>query len=215
MRAVLFCLAAALPATAAAEAMLYETGPGVPSGYVRFLNASAAPVAIRAGGAAIELGAGSFSRYQAIPSGAEQRAKAGVGGTAQEVRVTAATDEFVTVAIVAGAAPLLIRDLPQDFNALKADIAFLNADPACADAAMRAGARKTVVFERIAPGAMARRLVNPVEAVIEAACGTDPVTGSVDLGMLAARGRYSIAVIPDGAGGHRLVGGRDEQAKYD
>lgn len=216
VKAAILSLATWLLAGAAlAEPMLYDTGPGVPTGYVRFLNAAGTPIAIAAGGKEMALDSGIFSRFQTVPSGTEQRATAAAGDARQAIQVTVQTGEFVTIALFAEAPPLVIRNLPAEFNALKADIAFLNADPGCPAATMRAGAKKTIVFDNIAAGAMARRLVNPAAAQIEAACGTVPVSGMVDLGVLAPRNRYSIAVIPDGAGGHRLIGGQDEQPRYE
>lgn len=202
----------------AADIQLYETGPDVISGYVRFVNATGMAVEVAAGGATLALGTDDgarIGRFQAVPAGREQSATLHVGDDRKPVTITAQPDEFITIAVLDGAEALVIRDIPQDFNALKADIAFLNADPACAAGEMRAGARKTVVFKDVAPGAMARRLVNPVAAVIEASCGEVPVSGVVDLGTLAAGGRYSILVLPDGQGGHRLIGGADARAKYD
>lgn len=211
-------LAGFVAGTAAAEIQLYETGPDVVSGYVRFLNAASGDVEISAGGASLALPAtdeGRIGRFQAVPADSEQSAALTVGDAKDAVTIKAAPEEFITIAILDGAATLILRDTPTDFNALKADITFLNADPACAGAVMRAGAKKTVVFKDIAPGAMARRQVNPVAAVIEASCGETSVQGVVDLGTLAAGGRYSIVVLPDGAGGHRLIGGKDERAKYE
>ncbi|MCF4164835.1 alginate O-acetyltransferase AlgF [Zavarzinia compransoris] len=211
-------LAGFVAGTAFAEVQLYDTGPDVVSGYVRFLNAASGDVAVSAGGAGLALPAtdeGRIGRFQAVPAESEQSADVAVADAKGSVTIEAAPEEFITIAVLDGGKTLVIRDTPQDFNALKADITFLNADPACAGAVMRAGAKKTVVFKDVAPGAMARRQVNPVAAVIEAACGETPVEGVVDLGTLAAGGRYSIVVIPDRAGGHRLIGGRDERAKYD
>lgn len=199
------------------EIRLYPTGPGVVSGYVRFLDAAAGPVSVSTAAGSLSLGGADgmlIGRFQAVPAGTPQRATLTAPGGSGTVELTALPDEFVTIAILADGGSLLIRDKPQDFNALKADIAFLNADPACAGAKMRAGAKKTVVFDQVAPGGIARRLVNPAAAVIEAACGEADVPGTLDLGTLEPGGRYSIVIVPDGAGGRRLIGGRDERTSY-
>ncbi|RJF87937.1 cell division protein FtsQ [Oleomonas cavernae] len=207
----------ALGGLAAAEEQtkLYDTGPDVISGYVRFVNAARADVAITAGGSgALALGTGMIGRFQAVPARQELTATLAVAGKTAEVSVTLLPDEFVTIAVLDDAASLVLRDQPQDFNALKADIAFLNADPGCAGGVMRAGAKKTVVFSAVAPGQLARRSVNPVAALIEAGCGEAAAGGVLDLGLLEAGKRYSVVVVPDGAGGHVLIGGQDERARY-
>lgn len=202
-------------AQAEEQTKLYDTGPAVISGYVRFVNAAPAGVTVTAGGTgSLALDPGAIGRFQAVPAGRELTAAIAAGSATGTIAVTLQADEFVTIAVLDGATALVLRDRPQDFNALKADIAFLNADPGCTGAVMKAGAKKTVVFSDIAPGAIARRSVNPVAAVIEAACGDQAVPGSLDLGTLGAGGRYSIIVVPGAGGTHRLIGGLDERAKY-
>ncbi|MCW0180904.1 hypothetical protein [Zavarzinia sp.] len=220
VRRLLACAAviAAVPLAASGEEIrLYSTGPGVVSGYVRFLDAAAGPVSMSTAAGSQTLGGADgtlIGRFQAVPAGTPQRATLTASGGGSVVELTVAADEFVTIAILADGQSLLIRDTPRDFNALKADIAFLNADPACMGARMRAGAKKTVVFDRVAPGGIARRLVNPAVAVVEAACGEVDVPGTLDLGTLEPGGRYSVVIVPDGSGGRRLIGGRDERTSY-
>lgn len=214
--AVLALLAAGGPA-AAEEGRLYDTGPSVISGYVRFVNGGTDPVAISAGADTVTLGTADgerIGRFQAVP--ARQALTAGIrmGDREAAVTVTVLPDEFVTIAALDGAATLLLRDQPGDFNALKATIGFFNADPACADGAMIAGAKKTVVFSAVVPGGVARRSVNPVAATVEARCGEAAAGSPLELGQLGAGGRYSVIVIPAAAGGHRLIGGLDERARY-
>ena len=205
-------------AVAEEETKLYDTGPAVVSGYVRFVNAAQADVAITAGSSgALALGTGMpgrIGRFQAVPARQELTATLAVAGKTAAVSVTLLPDEFITIAILDDAASLVLRDQPQDFNALKADIAFFNADPGCTGGVMRAGAKKTVVFSAVAPGQLARRSVNPVAALVEAGCDEAAVAGTLDLGLLEAGQRYSVVVIPDGAGGHTLIGGQDERARY-
>lgn len=204
-------------ARAAEETKLYNTGPSVVSGYVRFLNAGGAEVSVKAGDSTLALGvedAARIGQFQAVPARQDLTATVTAGDKSSTVTVSVQPDEFVTIAVQPDATTLLLRDQPQDFNALKADIGFFNADPACATATMRAGAKKTEVFTGITPGQLARRSVNPIAAVVEASCGETPVAGTIDLGTLAAGGRYSVVVIPDGAGGQRLIGGQDLRAKY-
>jgi hypothetical protein len=211
-------LIAAGPAAALQETKLYNTGPDQISGYVRFVNAASGPVSISTGGTGkLELGMADgerIGRFQAVPARQKLAAQVRAGDRSGEVEITVDPDEFVTLAVFPDATTLALRDKPQDFNALKADIAFFNADPGCAGGVMRAGQKKAVVFSGIAPGALARRSVNPVKAVIEAACGETSAGTPVDLGTLNAGGRYSLIVIPDGAGGHRLIGTEDQRAKY-
>jgi hypothetical protein len=211
-------LVSAGAASAVQETKLYETGPSTISGYVRFVNAASGPVSVTTGGnRALVLDAADgqrIGRFQAVPARQRLAAQVRSGDKTTRVELTVEPDEFVTVAILADASTLPVRDKPQDFNALKADIAFYNADPACTQGVLKAGAKKTVVFSGVAPGGIARRSVNPVMAVLEAACGDAPAGAPVDLGALQAGGRYSVLLIPDGSGGNRLIGAADEKAKY-
>lgn len=209
-------LAGGQPA-AAAEGKLYETGPSVVSGYVRFVNAGTVAATIAAGAGTAVLGTVDGERigtFQAVPARQPLTATIGMAGQDGVVTVTVQPDEFVTIATLDGAATLVLRDLPADFNALKATIGFFNADPACAEGALVAGAGQTVVFKDIAPGDVARRSVNPVTATVAARCGAAVAGAPLALGQLSAGGRYSLIIIPAGAGGHRLVGGLDARARY-
>lgn len=213
-------LAAGLVSAGAALAMqetkLYETGPSTISGYVRFVNAASGTVSVSTGTGALVLDTGDgqrIARFQAVPARQKVAAQVRSGDKTRKVELTVEPEEFVTIAILANAS-LALRDKPQEFNALKADIAFYNADPACAQGILKAGAKKTVVFSGVSPGNVVRRSVNPVTAVLEAVCGDVPAGAPVDLGALQAGGRYSVVLIPDGSGGHRLIGAADQKAKY-
>lgn len=215
-------LAAGLASPGAAlaiqETKLYDTGPATISGYVRFVNAASGPVSITTGGTralVLETGdAQRIGRFQAVPARQKLAAQVRSGDNTGKVELTVEPEEFVTIAILADASALAVRDKPQEFNALKADIAFYNADPACTQGMLKAGAKKTLVFSGLAPGNVMRRSVNPVVAVLEGACGDAPAGAPVDLGTLQPGGRYSLVLMPDGSGGHRLIGAADQKAKY-
>jgi len=66
--------------------------------------------------------------------------------------------------------------VPSDFNALKSSLALFNLDPACAKADLLAGDNHLAVVSDVAPGALGRRLVNPVDVALSVSCG-DPAQG--------------------------------------
>ena len=205
-------------ALAIQETKLYNTGPSTVSGYVRFINAAFNSVFISTGGiGALELASADdqqIGRFQAVPARQKLTAQVRSNDKTSKVQLTVDPDEFVTIAILTDGSTLPIRDKPEDFSALKADIAFYNAAPGCARGVLKAGTKKTVVFSGVMPGKLARRSVNPVVAVLEAACGDTPAGASVNLGTLKAGGRYSAILVPDAEGRYRLIGAEDQRAKY-
>jgi hypothetical protein len=67
------------------------------------------------------------------------------------------------------------------------------------------------VIPDVAPGAVARRLVNPVNAALGVACGDPAQAAAAKLGQLNAGDRYSIFVVASKSG-RDVIAGRDEQA---
>jgi alginate O-acetyltransferase complex protein AlgF len=206
-------------AHAAPEAALYPTGPSRVSGYVRFVNAAAHPVAITtaSSGQPVNLAPTDGQRispFYAVPVDGTHKARFQVQGAKNEIALKVAADEFVTVSVYADASFTVTRELPEDFNALKARIAFFNVSPACGKATLRVRANGASIFKDVSTGAFAQRLVNPVQAQLDAVCGADTgvAVDAIDFGMLAAAKRYSLFLIPDGSRGHHLIGTEDKKA---
>lgn len=220
--AFLFAGIVALPLGAHAEDALYDTGPSQDSSYVRFVNATASPLTITGqGGAKIELPAGDNARvtkYQPVKAGKALAAGVANASGKDSVTVTVSSGEFATVLITADASGrpsiAVLKEQPTDFNALKSSLAFYNADPACSAAELVAGANNTVVFSAQAPGTFARREVNPIAIGVAARCGGQPAGNAVDMGQLAAGGRYSIFVVATGANGHSLFSVKDATSTF-
>src|SRR5450830_1823728 len=192
---ILTCLAAACSFAAHADNPLYETGPGQDSSFVRFLNASGDKATIVNGAAKVSLDAkteGRVSRFYPVK-----------GGDKTAVEVVAKPGEFVTVAILNKGTALesvQVRETPTDFNAMRASISLLNADPACASAGLTGGAKNAMIFEAVKPATTTRRLVNPVSLKVQANCGGEVAGAAVDMSQLQAGERYSVIVIPSKKG---------------
>ncbi|MFZ6847237.1 cell division protein FtsQ [Undibacterium sp. RuRC25W] len=203
---ILTCLAAACSFAAHADNPLYETGPGQDSSFVRFLNASGDKATIVNGAAKVSLDAkteGRVSRFYPVKAGDKLTATVQVGGAKTAVEVVAKPGEFVTVAILNKGTALesvQVRETPTDFNAMRASISLLNADPACASAGLTGGAKNAMIFEAVKPATTTRRLVNPVSLKVQANCGGEVAGAAVDMSQLQAGERYSVIVIPSKKG---------------
>lgn len=213
---------AALPAGAYADDALYDTGPSQDSSYVRFVNATDATVTITGqAGAKIDLPAGDnarATRFQPVKAGKALAAAVTAAGGTENVTVTVASGEFATVVVTGGAAAkpavTVLKEQPSDFNALKSSLAFYNMDGACPSAGLVAGANNTPVFTGQALGTFARREVNPIAIGVAALCGAAPTGNAVDLGQLAAGGRYSIFLVATGVNGHHLFSVKDATSTF-
>jgi alginate O-acetyltransferase complex protein AlgF len=107
----------------------------------------------------------------------------------------------------------LLRETPADFNALKSSIGLFNLDQSCANAQLVAGDQHLAVVTDVAPGAVGRRMVNPVDVGLAVSCGDPAQTVPAKLGGLVAGDRYSVFVIGGGSG-RQVVAKRDEQAPF-
>jgi len=203
---ILTCVAAACSFAAYADNPLYETGPGQDSSFVRFLNASSDKATIVNGAAKVVLDAkteGRVSRFYPVKAGDKLTAVVQVGGVKTSVEVVAKPGEFVTVAVVNKGASLdnlLVRETPTDFNAMRASISLLNADPSCSSAGLTGGAKNAMIFEAVKPATTSRRLVNPVSLTVQAQCAGEAAGAAVDMSQLQAGERYSVIVIPGKTG---------------
>jgi hypothetical protein len=205
----------------AAEGRLYPSGPPNGVAYLRFANLSAAAVKITSAGGALDLGTGGAQRvgeFDPVTPGAELTGTAAIGGRTAPVKVTLKANEFVTVAVTAGAdgAPevTLVREEPTDFNAQKSALALYNLDRQCTDARLTAGDGRTVVISGVKPGATGRRLVNPVNVALAVACDDKDAGTKTDLGAMAAGERYSVFVFAPGGVGRQAFGLADKMAPF-
>ena len=207
--------------TRAAEGRLYPSGPPNGVAYLRFANLSTAAVKITSAGGALDLGVNGAQRvgeFDPVTPGTELTGTAAIGGKTAPVKVTLKPNEFVTVAVGAGAdgAPevSLVRDEPTDFNAQKSALALYNVDKQCADARLTAGDDHTVVISGVKPGATGRRLVNPVNVALAVACDDKDAGTKADLGAMAAGERYSVFVFAPAGAGREAFGLVDQMAPF-
>jgi hypothetical protein len=210
---------AARPADAA-EGRLYPSGPPNGVAYLRFVNLAPSEVTITSPAAKIAVPADAAHRvgeFDPVTPGVALTGSAQLGSATKPIGVTLAANEFVTVAVVADGASgiglMVFRETPSDFNALKSSLGLFNADKACAQAQLVAGDNRQQVIGDVAPGAVGRRLVNPVNAELAVACGDPAQAVAAKLGQLNAGDRYSVFVIA-GASGRQVVAQRDEQAPF-
>lgn len=212
MRRTLLSLSCLLAAGAAqAEIALYPTGPSEDSAFLRFVNATPAPLQLVAAGssASLELKtANSVSDYLPVPAGKP------IKGTLKQPEGSAALDlsvapgEFTTVVAIADAKGLrqeVVREQPDDFNGLKASLGFVNVDPACRGASLRPAGRNADLFKDSPLLQVQRRSINPVKLSVQLVCANENVGAPVDLGELQAGERYSVIVLPGADGPQTLA----------
>jgi len=224
-RAAAACLAVAAVAlghgaASAADGRLYPSGPPNGVAYLRFVNLAAHEVTIVSPAAKIAIPADDAQRVRAfdpVTPGVALTGSAQFGEATKPIDLTLKANEFVTVAVVPeggdGIALAVFRETPTDFNALKSSLGLFNGDKACAQAQLVAGENHQPVIADIAPDAVGRRLVNPVNAALAVACGDPAHATPAKLGQLNAGDRYSIFVVA-GSAGPAVVAQRDEQAPY-
>lgn len=217
-------LLAALAATPAgqgiaAEGRLYPSGPPNGVAYLRFVNLAPGEVTITSPAAKIVVPADDAHRigeFDPVTPGVALTGSAQLGAATKPIDVTLTANEFVTVAVTAsgdGIALAVFRETPSDFNALKSSLGLFNADKDCAKAQLVVGDSHQTVVADVAPGAIGRRLVNPVNAELAVACGDSVQAAPAKLGQLNAGDRYSVFVVA-GASGPQVVAQRDEQAPF-
>jgi alginate O-acetyltransferase complex protein AlgF len=212
-------LSFAATSAARADGRLYPSGPPNGVAYLRFANLAAGDVTIVSPAAKIAIPADDAHRvreFDPVTPGVALTGSAQLGGAAKPIDVTLAQNEFVTVAVTGTADNLqvvVLREVPSDFNALKSSLGLFNLDPGCASAQLVAGDNHLAVVSDVAPGAVGRRLVNPVNAELAVSCGDPAQFVPAKLGQLTAGDRYSVFVV-NSAAGRQVVAQRDEQAPF-
>jgi hypothetical protein len=203
----------------AAETQLYETGPGEDASFLRFVDATGKPLDVVPQGRStrITLDSGKpatdffpVKANTAIEGALEQ----GAARTSVSVKVEAGAFSTV-IALPDGKGGLrtqVVSEKPDDFNGLKASLAFYNVDPACAGAGLYAAGRDVAIFKDVAIDTLQRRAVNPVALSVQARCAGKAAGTAADLGQLQAGQRYSVFAVP-GASGTTLVQAVDNVAR--
>lgn len=183
------------------------------------------------------------SDYLPVRGGSAIKGAMTTGATSAAIDLKVAPGEFVTVigvpastasALLAASgrtstsaaskgpgpvsAPLtlqILRDSPDDFNALKSALAFYSAAPACAKAGLQVAGKGVDLFRDVAPASIARRLINPVALSVQLVCHGKPTGAVLSLGTLAAGQRYSVFAVPAAPadGGARLIAATDVVAR--
>ena len=107
-----------------------------------------------------------------------------------------------------GPRAIAVRETPDDFNGLKASLAFVNVDKSCSDASLRPAGRSADLFKAVPVASLQRRSINPVNLSVQLVCANTNVGAPLDLGMLKAGERYSVMLVPS-ASGPRLLSTTD------
>lgn len=194
----------------AAEIPLYPTGPSEDAAFLRFVNAGDTALELKADGSGASLrleGDKHASDYLTVPAGKPVKGSLSLGGQTQALDVSVAPGEFATVVGIPAAQGLnlvTMREQPDDFNALKASLAFYSMDASCTDAGLQAAGRNVDIFKGVANGSLQRRSINPLKLSVQLRCGGVSVGAPVDLGELAAGQRYTLFLLPS-AQGPRLL----------
>jgi alginate O-acetyltransferase complex protein AlgF len=202
----------------AVDGRLYPSGPPGGVAYLRFVNLTPHEVTVTSPAAKIAIPADAAHRvgqFDPVPPNTALTGTAQFGEATKPINITLAPNEFATVAVIAdgadGIAVETFRETPSDFNALKSSLGLFNADKGCAKADLVAGDNHQSVIPDVAPGGIGRRLVNPVNAELDVACGDPAQSAPAKLGQLNAGDRYSIFVVA-GKSGRDVIAARDEQA---
>ncbi|WP_094839426.1 alginate O-acetyltransferase AlgF [Bordetella genomosp. 11] len=203
--------AAPLAAASAAETQLYETGPSEDASFLRFVNATATPVTVVPDNRQTRIvldAARPATDFLPVKANSAIAGAIEQGSARAAVSVRVAPGAFATVAVLPdgkdGIKTVTVAEQPDDFNGLKASLAFYSLDPSCAHAGLQAAGRGIAIVDDVATGTLKRRAINPVALSVQAACAGQPAGAPLDLGQLQAGKRYSVLAIP-GSSGTRLI----------
>lgn len=209
LRCALAVLACASVCAQAAGPKLYDTGPEHDAAFVRFVNGLDQPAQVipQDGRNRLTLPldkpAGDF-----LPVPANALLKGVIEAAEQRVSVAVKTAPGAFSTVVARRAragqPIeltVLTETPDDFNALRASLAFANLDAACAPAGLQTAGKKVSLFAQVPVEQVQRRSINPVKLTVQATCAGQPAGRVVGLGQLEAGQRYSVLLLPGtGAG---------------
>ena len=189
--------------TYAADIPLYPTGPSQDSAFVRFINGTDINLSVAAGEtkAKISLNANEpASKYYPVASKVKITGEFSNGKVSSPISLNVKPSEFATVVSLANGSNLkqvIVKEQPDDFNALKSSLALYNLSSAgCTSAGLLVVDRSVSLFEKVQSGTLQRRLINPVSLSVQLTCNTKPTGKVLDLGLLQAGQRYSIFAVP-------------------
>ena len=189
--------------TYAADIPLYPTGPSQDSAFVRFINGTDINLSVAAGEtkAKISLNANEpASKYYPVASKVKITGEFSNGKVSSPISLNVKPSEFATVVSLANGSNLkqvIIKEQPDDFNALKSSLALYNLSSAgCASAGLLVIDRAISLFEKVQSGTLQRRLINPINLSVQLTCNAKPIGKALDLGLLQAGQRYSIFAVP-------------------
>ncbi|KAB0489611.1 MULTISPECIES: alginate O-acetyltransferase AlgF [Pseudomonas] len=200
--------------TLAADFALYPTGPDQDAAFIRFVNATTAPLDVlgQAGQPPLRLEvAQPASLLFAVDSTSPVKGSLVSGAHTLALDLKVEPGEFTTIVVVsqeAGIEQVAVRETPDDFNGLKASLAFVNVDKSCSDASLRPAGRSADLFKAVPVASLQRRSINPVNLSVQLVCANANVGAPLDLGMLKAGERYSVLLVPS-ATGPRLLSATD------
>ncbi|WP_367374862.1 alginate O-acetyltransferase AlgF [Pseudomonas lini] len=196
----------------AADIALYPTGPDQDSAFLRFINAADRPLQLLAEGSQASLrleGSNAVSAYLPVPANQPIKGTLERNGKSQPLDIQVAAGEFASVIALPDSAQgirqVVIREQPDDFNSLRASLAFISADPACTQAGLRAAGKNADLFKEVADGSVQRRAINPVSLSVQLVCAQTNVGAPLDLGQLKAGERYSVVLLPGANGPYLLL----------
>lgn len=189
--------------THAADINLYPTGPSQDSAFVRFINGTDTSLSVTAGGskAKVVLDANQpASKYYPVNTKGSITGEFSDGKVSSPISLNVKPSEFATVVALANGSNLkqvIVKEQPDDFNALKSSLALYNLSSAgCTSAGLLVVDRSVSLFEKVQSGTLQRRLINPVSLSVQLTCNTKPTGKVLDLGLLQAGQRYSIFAVP-------------------
>jgi alginate O-acetyltransferase complex protein AlgF len=190
----------------AADIPLYPTGPAEDAAFIRFVNGGTDTLQVNSqkGQPPLILAATKpVSPFFPVTAKQTIQGTLSVGASQLALAVQAKPGEFATVVVLPegkGIRQVTVHDNPDDFNGLKASLAFFNVDGKCANAAVRPAGRTADLFKGVAQGNLQRRSINPVKLAVQLVCANAPVGQPLDLGELKAGERYSLLLLPTATG---------------
>jgi hypothetical protein len=210
--------ALALSGLASAEIALYPSGPAEDSAFIRFINAAPATLQVTAqeGAAPLQLDAAKpVSAFFPVQASSPITGTLASGAQKLPLSLMVEPGEFATVVAVTdgakGVKQVAVREQPDDFNGLKASLAFYSLDASCADASLRPAGRTADLFKAVPQGTLQRRSINPVSLSVQLVCANANVGSPLELGDLKAGERYSVLLVPS-ANGPQLLSATDALA---
>ncbi|PAA29631.1 cell division protein FtsQ [Pseudomonas fragi] len=206
--------ALSLSVVASAQVALYPTGPDQDAAFTRFVNATSAPLDVlgQPGQPPLRLDtAAPASLLFPVDSSSAIKGSLVSGTHKLALDLKVEPGEFATIVVVPqgeGIEQVAVRETPDDFNGLKASLAFVNVDKSCSDASLRPAGRSADLFKAVPAASLQRRSINPVNLSVQLVCANTNVGAPLDLGMLKAGERYSVMLVPS-ASGPRLLSTTD------